>query len=56
MEDEINSRLQFNNDNQIQLCEDISYMKTLWSTSRNSMLSETVAAEFKIRLNCKMKP
>ncbi len=30
-------------------------MKHSWTASRNSMLGETVAAELKIRLNCKMK-
>jgi hypothetical protein len=32
-----------------------SHMKHSWTASRNSMLTETVAAESKIRLNCKMK-
>ena len=29
-------------------------MKYLWANSRSSMLGETVAAELKIPLNCKM--
>ncbi len=32
-----------------------SHMKHSWTASRNSMSSETVAAELQIRLNCKMK-
>ncbi|CAF3261149.1 unnamed protein product [Rotaria sp. Silwood2] len=32
-----------------------SHMKPSWTASRNSMLSKTVAAELKIRLNCKTK-
>jgi len=32
-----------------------SHMKHAWTCSRNSMSTETIAAELKIRLNCRMK-